>query len=691
MAQTAVRYSDPVTVLSGVGDARSAELASLGIETVGDLLEHFPRAYQNRGKITRLVDAAASGDTVSMILTVGSEPTSAEIRRGMTISKFRAFDESGSVNVQFFNNKFVKKIFHTGMTFRFYGKIEKFRDRYQLASPEYEQVLPTKRLADFFAVYRLTKGLSQKIMQNMIKDALARLDPASPEVLPDAVREKNRLCGRLTALAAIHNPNGPDDIAKARNYFIFEELYNFALGILGEKKHKESRRAPIIGSADEEIADFYRLLSFEPTGAQKRVVGEIAADLRSGNPANRMVCGDVGCGKTVCAAAAGYFAVRSGYQCALMVPTEILARQHFADLSELFGTSGIKVVLLIGSMTASEKKKTKEMIKSGDADFVIGTHALISDDVAFKNCGLVITDEQHRFGMAQREALRAKCGLDKNLFVHVLAMSATPIPRSLALVLYGDMDLSAVDEMPPGRQKVSTFLVDESYRTRMEGFIAKQAAEGKATYVVCPSIDDKEDGEESGALVDLFCRPIDEKKLKSAVGYAAELAEKLPDVRVGCLHGKLKAAEKEKIMNDFTDGKIDVLVSTTVVEVGVNQPRATLMIIENAERFGLSALHQLRGRVGRGKYKSWCILVSDDPSESAKERLETLCSTSDGFRVAETDLRMRGPGDFIPAELGGRRQSGQLKFRLASLCDNTDLFLAAFESAKTQIGEGVLA
>ena len=680
-----IKYDDRLTVLPGVGEKRASELAALHVFTVGDLLCHFPRAYQNRGQITRLVDAAAVGERCAMLLTVGAEPTSAEIKRGMTIARFPAFDESGRITVQFFNNKFVKSIFRVGGIFRFYGKIEKFRGRFVLTSPEYEAVSPGKALPDYFAVYPLAKGLTQKLMQKLIASALEMLDPNLPEPICDDYRKRLGLCGRREALFAIHRPGSPQELEKARNYFIFEELYTFALGVLGEKKQRADRSAPVIACEKKTLDGFLSRLPFAPTGAQRRVIDEIAADMRSGRPMNRMVCGDVGCGKTVCAAAAAAFAVADGYQCAMMVPTEILARQHFDDLSEMFEGTGVRVSLLVGSLTPAKKKQVQKQIAAGETDLVIGTHALISDNVAFKKCGLVITDEQHRFGLAQREALAAGSGLD-GMFAHVLAMSATPIPRSLALVLYGDMSLSAVDEMPPGRQKVSTFLVDESYRERMEGFVLKQAKEGRQTYIVCPSIDDDgEDEEDSdGGLVDIFGRPVGPvggKKLRSAVGYAAELAAAHPGLAVGCLHGRMKASEKDRVMSDFAEGRLDVLVSTTVIEVGVNVPNATLMIVENAERFGLSGLHQLRGRVGRGKYKSWCILVSDDPGEEAKERLETLCKTNDGFAIAETDLKMRGPGDFIPAELGGRRQSGQLRFRLASLCDNTDMLLAAFSLA----------
>lgn len=688
-----LNLDDSVSEIVGVGERRRAELAALHLYTVGDLLMHFPRAYRDKGSIAPLADAMASGNTCAMILTVGTEPTTAEIRRGMTISKFSAFDSSARCIVQFFNNKFVKKIFHPGQVYRFYGKVESFRGKYMINSPEFEPIMPNVTLPDYCPIYPLTSGISQKMMASLISRALERLDPDIPETLDGPLRERLGLCDRRKALFAIHLPKDPRELEMARNYFIFEELYTFALGVLGEKKQKKDRLAPIISCSDRAKEHFFSRLPFTPTGAQARVIDEIAADMRSGRAMNRMVCGDVGCGKTVCAAAAAAFAAADGYQAALMVPTEILARQHYDDLTELFAGSRMRIALLVGSLTPSKKRAVQDALAAGEIDLVIGTHALISEKVSFASCALVITDEQHRFGLAQREALAKRNSLPNGQFVHILSMSATPIPRSLALVLYGDMDLSTVDEMPPGRTKVSTFLVDESYRTRLEGFVEKQASQGRQTYIVCPSIEDGDsdetDGSDGGAIVDFFGRPIDRgsKKLRSAVGYADELSRAHPTLRVGCLHGRMKAAEKDTVMGAFASGELDVLVSTTVIEVGVNVPNATLMVIENADRFGMSGLHQLRGRVGRGKFKSWCILVSDDPSASAKERLQTLCDSTDGFAIAERDLAMRGPGDFIPAELGGRRQSGQLKFRFASLCDNTELFLTAFSAAQATLSE----
>ncbi len=680
-----LKIDSPVGMLPGVGVKRAAELAALHITTVGDLLFHFPRAYQNRGQISTVLQAVQSGEKCAMILTVGSEPTTATLKGRMTLTKFSAFDESGKITVTFFNQNYVKSAFKIGQTYRFFGKIERFRGTYSLSSPEYEPITPARNLPDYYAIYPLTKGISQKMMQAMIRAALSGLDPATPDPVDEKYRRMRGLCGLMEALRIIHDPPDLEMLERARNYFIFEELFRFALGVLGAKGGKKERIAPVFPISKGMEDEFYAYLPFAPTGAQRRVIGEIADDLRSGFPMNRLVSGDVGCGKTVCAAAAAYFAVKSGYQCAMMAPTEILATQHFEDLTALLDGSGMRIALLTGSLTPAAKRNVQKQIAAGEVDFVIGTHALISAGVRFRDAALVITDEQHRFGLAQRDQLADKCGRDPGS-VHILAMSATPIPRSLALVLYGDMDQSAVDEMPPGRRKVSTFLVDESYRQRMEGFIIKQAAEGRQTYIVCPAIEEQEDGEDEGPAVDLFGRKIEKLKLKSAVEYAAELSAKYPGLRVGCLHGKMKAALKDEVMGEFAAGRLDVLVSTTVIEVGVNVPNATLMIVENAERFGLSGLHQLRGRVGRGQYKSWCILVSDSDSEGAKERLEKLCETSDGYEIAKYDLARRGPGDFFPSEQGGFRQSGELHFRMASLCDNTELLMTAFAAAKDKLG-----
>lgn len=421
------RLDSPVRLLPGVGPARAEELAALHISTVGDLLFHFPRAYQNRGQIESVLSAVQSGEKCAMILTVGSEPTSALLPGRKTLIKFTAFDETGKITVAFFNQNYVKSVFHIGQTYRFFGKIERFRGSYTLSAPEFEPITPTRSLPNYYPIYPLTKGISQKTMQAMIRAALSGLDPATPDPVDGKYRAMMGLCDFGEALRIIHDPADLDQLQKARDYFIFEELFRFALGVLGEKGRKKDVNAPIFPIDEGMERDFYAYLPFEPTGAQRRVIGEIAADLRSGRPMHRMVSGDVGSGKTVCAAAAAYFAVKSGYQCALMAPTEILARQHFDDLSALLEGSGIRIALLVGSLTPAAKKRAQRMIAAGEVDFIIGTHALISAGVTFRDAALVITDEQHRFGLAQRDQLADRCGRSPES-VHVLAMSATPIP-----------------------------------------------------------------------------------------------------------------------------------------------------------------------------------------------------------------------------------------------------------------------
>ncbi len=678
-----ITVSSSITVLSGVGEKRAELFAALGVFTVGDLLRFFPRAYQNRGDVKTLCEAAMSGETSSMILTVGSEPKSVTVKRGMTLTKFTAFDDSGKCQVVFFNQPYVKQLFHTGETYRFYGKVTRTKSSWSLSSPDFESTATERTLPDFYAIYPLTAGLSQKIVRNTVSLAIenALIDG---EGLPENIRRENSLISFCEAVKIIHKPQDLDRLDEARRYFVFEELFEFALGIMQNAKKREGRPGAVLTLSDSEKREFLSALPFTLTDAQARVIREIYADMASGRAMHRLVSGDVGSGKTVCAAAALYLAAKNGHQGAFMAPTEILAVQHYKDLSELFEKLGIKCTLLVGSMTKAKKNAAYAEINSGEAGVIIGTHALLSEGVEFADLALAVTDEQHRFGVNQREMLSAK-----GRALHVLAMSATPIPRTLAMSIYGDLDHSAVDTLPPGRQKVSTFLVDEGYRERLNGFVHKQALEGYQVYIVCPSIEanasDVKDGEtDISALVDYFGNPINEgaAKLKNATEYAEKLSKEFPDINIACLHGKMPSSEKDAVMSDFAQGKISVLVSTTVIEVGVNVPNATLMVIENAERFGLSQLHQLRGRVGRGKAKSWCVLVSDSPGEQSKKRLDSLCATNDGYRIAEADLAIRGPGDFFPAQGRELRQHGALAFRMANLCDDMDVLQNAFEAAR---------
>lgn len=700
-----------VKELNGVGEARAALLAKLGIFNVKQLLYHFPRGYEFRGNVKPLA-AAEIGQTGSFILTVATDVKLASLRRGMNICKLRAFDESASCDINYFNQPYMKDVLKKGCEYRFYGKLTMESGRLTLTSPTAEPVIEGRPLPQLVAVYPMTSGLSQKIMSKLIRDtigAISTLCQTDPSVLPDPIpekiREENNLPSLLFALKNIHFPDDFDLLNIAKRRLIFEEFFLFVSGTSSARDNSLS--APTMKSGD--ISPLTDQLRFELTGAQKRAIADITADLSSRRPMRRLLSGDVGSGKTAVAAAAAYIAAHSGYQCALMAPTEILAVQHFCDLSPLFENIGISCRLLTGSTPASERRKILGGLADGSIKFVIGTHALINENVAFSNLGLVICDEQHRFGVGQREELLRKAsaalakasggdGSDGNcqsppqkFTAHLLTMSATPIPRTLAMILYGDIDISILNELPPGRQRVSTFVVNEDYRSRLNGFIIQQHNEGHQTYVVCPTVEESDDGEvtlEDTRLMDLG---YDVEELtgsampKAAVTFSKELANSLPELTVGCVHGKLKPDEKDKIMKDFSSGKIDVLVATTVIEVGVNVPSATLMIIENAERFGLSQLHQLRGRVGRGDAKSYCVLVSGAKRDSrAYKRLEALKNTFDGFKIAEYDLGERGPGDFFSSFGSDQavRQHGDLRFRLANLCEDMNLLEAAVSAAK---------
>ena len=669
------KLSLSVKAISGVGDKKAALLEALGILTVEDLLRFFPRAYQNRGHIKTILEAELDGKTSSMLVTVGSAPKSSMLKNRKTILKFQVFDESGKCSVVFFNQNYLKNTFKLGETYRFWGKVVRKRTGTEISSPEFELVSASRTLNDLVPVYHLTHGLSGKTLSSIIAAAFALVGDEIESVIPDYIRKKFGLLSAEAAFRAIHFPRSIEIVSKAKEYFIFEELLLFALGVSLTKKENSKVTAPPLPTKNTHFSDFLSQISYEPTDAQKRVINEIASDLSKPFAMHRLVMGDVGSGKTLCAAAAAYISVANGYQCAFMVPTEILARQHYNELSPIFSALGYDTALLVGSLTAAQKRSTRKKIEDGTAKLIIGTHALFSDGVVFKNAALTICDEQHRFGINQRSRLLSVTG-----GMHSLVMSATPIPRTLALAMYGDLDISRVDTMPPGRQKVSTYLVDEGYRDRLNSFIDKQVEGGHQVYVVCPSIEkDAENSEDE--LVDLSGRVL--HPLKDAVSYTECLKSALPHISIGYLHGRMSAQDKDKIMSSFVSGELSVLVSTTVIEVGVNVPSATLMIVENAERFGLSQLHQLRGRVGRGSAKSYCVLVSDSDSEASRARLSALCESTDGYYIAEKDLELRGPGDFFAhSSSGAIRQHGEFSFRLANLCSDTKTFEMAFETAK---------
>ena len=669
--------------LYGVGAVKKEAYARLGVHTVGDLLAHYPRGYEDRGNI-RLLSESDGESKCAYLLTVATEPRSARIRGRMSLLKFRAYDDSGICEITFFNQEYLKNTFTVGATFRFYGKAELKGKSYSLTSPVFEPVLEGIELPPLVSVYPLTEGLSQKQIAKDVRSALVLAAAKNiDDPLPEDIRKRNKLCPLAYALRNIHMPESFSALAAAKKRLIFDEFFTFAMGLTMAKK--ENQRLPAFPCQKGELSALTTTLPYSLTSAQKRVISEIRADMSRDVAMNRMVVGDVGSGKTICAAAAMLFAVASGRQAALMAPTEILARQHHADISRLFAPLGIKCELLIGAISAAEKKKIHARLSSENTDdrinIVIGTQALLSEGVSFAAPGIVIADEQHRFGVAQRATLA-----EKNLLSHTLVMSATPIPRSLALAIYGDLDVSTIDEMPKGRQRVDTFVVDEGYRERLDGFIRKQISEGGQVYIVCPAVEDGEEADLSMEDIDTEGNLNRKAPLRSAVGFAEELSAKFPDLSIEFLHGKMKSRDKDAVMQRFAAGETQILVSTTVIEVGVNVPNACLMIVENADRFGLSQLHQLRGRVGRGNRRSYCVLVSNATEGAARERLEVMRSCYDGYDIAERDLQMRGPGDFLRASGDSSvRQSGGVRFRLAELCDDMGLMKTAFAEARSLI------
>ena len=636
------RLTDPVSILKGVGPARVKQFANLNIFTLGDLICHFPRGYEDRTRLLT-IDKLEVDQPACFKAMVMNHPRTTHIRKGLDLTKVQVADHTARLNLTFFNNKFAAEQLQYGKEYIFYGAVSGDFIGYNMTNPVFEALdsapVTTRRV---LPIYPLTAGLSNAVVLRCVQQALAICDPPE-EILPEAIRLRYGILSAERAYQVIHQPASMQEAELAKRRLIFEEFFVFSAGLSLMRAARSEKQTPAYANTD--LSAFHTALPFRLTGAQSRAIGEILADFRRGAPMNRLVQGDVGAGKTMVAAAAAYCAIQNGHQCALMAPTEILAEQHYQSLSRLLSPMGIQVGLLTGSMKEKDKKAVRTQLSDGSIQLAIGTHALLSDATTFRDLDLVIADEQHRFGVAQRSKLAAK-GADP----HLLVMSATPIPRTLALILYGDLDVSILDELPPGREPVDTFLVSESYRARINAFLRKQVQEGHQCFVVCPAVEENQ-----------------ELDIKSAQLWAETLQTAVfPDLRVALLHGQMKGSEKEAVMTGFARGEADILVATTVIEVGVDVPNATLMVIEDADRFGLSQLHQLRGRVGRGNAKSYCILTSHNRNPDTLQRLKAFCKTTDGFKIAEEDLKMRGPGDFF-----GQRQSGLPAFRVADL--NFDL------------------
>ena len=656
----AISLDTSIQYLTGVGPKRAALYQKLDIHTVRDLLYYFPRSY---------IDLTAPCDIAAMPLfeqcavraRVVAKSSPQYIRRGMTLFRVKVADDSGSMVITFFNAKYAVEALKYDTEYIFYGRSGGTLTRREMASPS---IYPADLPNALIPVYPLTQGLSSKMVGANIAQALQLLGEELDDPIPAFIRQEYHLCHLQFALRNIHLPTDRESAEIARRRLIFEELLMLALSLRSVRDDTYTQTSYVCGKAD--LQPFFDQLPFTLTGAQQRAIDQVRQDLAKNTPMNRLVQGDVGSGKTMVAAAASYIAFQNHYMSALMAPTEILAQQHYHGLSRLLEPLGMRLGLLCGSMTAKEKRDIKERIALGMVDLVIGTHALISKDVDLPNLALVVTDEQHRFGVRQRASLS-----EKSNHPHTLVMSATPIPRTLALMIYGDLDVSSIDELPPNRQPVKTYVISSKIKERAYNFLKDHLDRGLQGYIVCPLVEAME---------------TTPANLQNAEEYADKLARgSFQNYRVGVLHGKMRAKDREAIMQQFASGEIQLLVSTTVIEVGVDVPNAVIMMVENAERFGLSQLHQLRGRVGRGSVQSYCILISDTQNPDTKQRLQVLHQTNDGFKVAEYDLKARGPGDFL-----GKRQHGLPQLKIADLSSSMDT-MEQVQQAAQQIHEHPLS
>ncbi|BCN30471.1 ATP-dependent DNA helicase RecG [Anaeromicropila herbilytica] len=649
-----MNINDRITVLKGIGDKTSLNFMKLGINSVGEMLEHYPRGYDVYEDVTDIKDVM-EGKTVTIEATVLKSVEITKVRN-LQIINCTVKDATGSIQLKWFNMPFLRNTLKIGYRFIFRGKVVRKNNQYVIEQPQIlskEEYL--KKLNILQPIYPLTGGLTNNMIQKMVKQILGGLD-LSEDYLPEKIRKQYDLMEYRYAVEDIHFPKNKDCMIEARKRIVFDEFFQFTLALGKLKKEKNINENQFLMKESEDCTRLIENLPYSLTNAQTKVWKEIIKDLSGDRSMNRLIQGDVGSGKTIIAALALLMATKNGYQGSLMVPTEVLAKQHYESIQELFEENDVKAQLLVGSMTAKEKKIAYERIKNHEVNVIIGTHALIQEKVEYDNLALVITDEQHRFGVKQREALKTK-----GKSPHVLVMSATPIPRTLAIILYGDLDISVIDELPANRLPIKNCVVDTGYRPTAYHFIEKQVIEGRQAYVICPMVEESETME-----------------AENVIEYTEKLREALvPFIKVEYLHGKMKAKEKNDIMERFAANEIHVLVSTTVIEVGVNVPNSTVMLIENAERFGLAQLHQLRGRVGRGKYQSYCILISGSSSKETKERLEILNKSNDGFFIASEDLKLRGPGDMF-----GIRQSGVMEFKMGDIYTDATILKNANDAAK---------
>ncbi len=640
---TDIRY------LKGVGEKRAGLFHRLGVDSIDALLHFYPRAYEDWSKVVPIA-SAPFGEPCCIKAIVSRMPSKHLIRKGLTLYKAEVTDSVSLMQITFFNNPYAAEKLKEGEEYLFFGRVGGQLGRREMASPLVEPAQTGERIRP---IYSQTQGLSSRVIESCVTHALALRKDELNDPLPDTLRQEYSLCHLRFAMENIHFPADEEALLRARRRLVFEELLTLQLGLLRLKARTRTQTA--LQAVQDYSEAFFALLPFSPTGAQRRAISECLQDMRSATPMSRLLQGDVGSGKTAVAAALIHTAAKNGLQCAMMAPTGILAEQHYHTLEGFLGPAGIHCALLTGATRTAEKKEMKALLTSGEIDLVVGTHALLQKDVVFRRLGLVITDEQHRFGVGQRAALADKGGNP-----HLLVMSATPIPRTLALMIYGDLDISILDELPPGRQKIKTYAVGSRLHQRVYAYIRKHLDQGLQAYIVCPLV---EEGE---------------TELTAAQEYAQKLQNgPFRGYRLGLLHGRMKPKEKEDTMRRFAANDIQLLVSTTVVEVGVDVPNAVVIVIENAERFGLSQLHQLRGRVGRGRHPSSCILISDAENGQAKQRLQTMCETTDGFQIADADLKMRGPGDFF-----GARQHGLPALKIANMVTDMEALKQAQEAAR---------